>query len=128
MAKKATKQQQVYDVTPEQFVKVWEASETAEEAAEKLKMPKGIAAARASTYRQLGVKLKKMKRNYKRAIDVSGLNALIQRLSGGEDSETAAAAPPSPRPSLPINSVQETVAQTLRDIGTPVPVSAKRAR
>ncbi len=43
-------------------------------------MPKPIVHARASSYRQAGVKLKKMPRHSKRTLDVGGLNELIESL------------------------------------------------
>src|SRR5205807_5198562 len=58
-----------YDVTAEQFVRAWQTSETAQEVADRLKMPKPIVLARASAYRKDGVKLKKLKRTSSRALD-----------------------------------------------------------
>src|ERR1044071_4426535 len=41
-----------YDCTPEEFVVAWQKSASAQEAAERLKMPKPIVCARATTYRR----------------------------------------------------------------------------
>jgi hypothetical protein len=43
-------------------------------------MPKPIAHARASNYRQLGIKLKKMPRTPKHKLDVEHLNRLIDEI------------------------------------------------
>src|SRR5436309_1183872 len=67
-----------YNVTPEQFVQAWQTSESAQEVADRLGMPKAIVLARASTYRQQGINLKKMKKKHKRALDVPALNRLIE--------------------------------------------------
>jgi hypothetical protein len=77
-----------YGVTPEQFITAWQTSESADEVAEKLKMPKPIVHARASFYRQAGLKLKKMPRRSRKGLDVERLNRLIEELNGK-------AAPPS---------------------------------
>jgi hypothetical protein len=69
-----------YNVSPEEFVRAWQTSETAQEVADKLKMPKPIVLARASGYRKDGIHLKKMKRGPKRALDVDALNRLIEQL------------------------------------------------
>jgi hypothetical protein len=69
-----------YNITPEQFVTAWEQSESADEVAKRLKMPKPIVLARASSYRHAGVKLKKMKRKSTRGLSVDALNAVIDRL------------------------------------------------
>jgi len=70
-----------YDVTPEQFIEIWQASESAQEAADKLKMPKGIALARASAYRNLGIRLKKMEKKGRTKLDVKSLNDLIAKVN-----------------------------------------------
>jgi hypothetical protein len=71
-----------YNVSAEDFIRTWQTSESAEEVAEKLKMPVAIVHARASSYRSVGVKLKRMKR--KAGLDVAGLNALIEALAAGK--------------------------------------------
>jgi transcription elongation factor Elf1 len=48
--------------------------------ADKLKMPKDIVLARASTYRGAGIRLKKMPRHSNKALDVQALNNLIDNL------------------------------------------------
>ena len=76
-----------YNVTPEKFIEVWESSETAQEVADRLGMPKPIVLARASTYRSLKIKLKKMKRESKRALNVDECNRLIERIRAGQSVE-----------------------------------------
>jgi hypothetical protein len=79
-----------YGVSPEEFVRTWQTSETTQEAADKLKMPKDIVLARVSAYRKAGVNLKKMRRVTTRSVDVARLNKLIEDLrsqgprAGGE--------------------------------------------
>lgn len=68
-----------YNVTPEQFVMAWEASASAQECADKLKMPKPIVLARASSYRKDGINLKKMKRGVN-GLNIGQLNDLIDTI------------------------------------------------
>lgn len=77
-----------YNVTPEQFITTWQTSETAQEVADKLGMPKAIVLARASSYRSDGIKLKKMKRDSKKALDVDALNRLIEKLNESTSKES----------------------------------------
>jgi hypothetical protein len=65
-------------VTPDEFALTWQASDSAEEAAEKLGMPEPIVLARVSNYRKLGVNLKKMPRKNSRRVDVEGINKSIK--------------------------------------------------
>jgi thiamine biosynthesis lipoprotein ApbE len=74
---------EVYDVSVEVFVRTWQTSQSADEVAEKLKMPKAIVHARASNYRGIGVKLKKMPRRPKHKIDVAAINKMIEELGKG---------------------------------------------
>lgn len=60
--KKSRKPKQTYQVTPEQVITVWQTSETAQEAAEKLGMPLPILHARVCSYRRRGWPLKSMNR------------------------------------------------------------------
>jgi hypothetical protein len=76
MAKKKTD----YGVSPEDFVRAWQAAASAQEVADKLGMPKAIVLARASNYRADGIELKKMKRQNRKSLDIKGLNRLIQEL------------------------------------------------
>lgn len=79
-----------YGVPPERFVEVWETSESAQEVADRLKMPKPIVLARASTYRHAGVQLKKMRRTTGRGLNVAKLNnqiAELRRRREARDSE-----------------------------------------
>jgi hypothetical protein len=68
-----------YDVSAEKFVETWQQSDSADEVAEKLSMPKPIVLARASGYRKIGIKIKKMKKKSP-VIDVERLNKLIEKL------------------------------------------------
>jgi hypothetical protein len=74
------KSRKSYDVSPTELIEAWESSETVQEAAAKLKMPKAILLARASKYRQTGIKLKKMKRPSRRSLDVDALNRQIEEI------------------------------------------------
>lgn len=67
-----------YQVSAEQFVQTWQECETAQEVAVKLGMPKAIVHARASSYRSDGIRLKKMRRESRRALDIEGLNRLVE--------------------------------------------------
>ncbi len=69
-----------YSVSPEEFIQAWQSSSSAQEVADKLKMPKPIVLARASTYRKAGVHIKKMPRVSNRRLDVAALNRLIEKL------------------------------------------------
>src|SRR5947209_7670873 len=69
-----------YNVSPQDFCRVWETSETPQEVADRLNMPRPIVLARASFYRKQGVRLKKMKRKTKRSLDVNGLNQMITEI------------------------------------------------
>jgi transposase len=67
-----------YGVTAEQFIVAWQTSKTAQEAADRLGMPKPIVHARASAYRQAGIKLKLMPRGAKKQLDPVELNRLAE--------------------------------------------------
>jgi hypothetical protein len=82
-----------YAVTPAQFVAAWQMSDTVQEVSDKLKMPQPIVLARASTYRQSGVRLKKLRRRSRRGVDVAELNRLIDRLARGETPEQVLGTP-----------------------------------
>jgi hypothetical protein len=71
----------------EQFIRVWQSSQSAAEAARRLGMPKPIAAAGASSYRKAGIALKGMARRGRRSLDVEGLNRLIEELARNRDTE-----------------------------------------
>ena len=72
---------EVYKVTPEEFIRAWQTSESADAVAKKLNMPKPIVHARASNYRMAGIKLKKMPRRPKNLLDVDKLNKLIDKIN-----------------------------------------------
>jgi hypothetical protein len=69
-----------YNVDAVTFVRTWQNAGSAQEVADALKMPKDIVHARASMYRGAGVKLKRMPRHSTKAIDVAGLNKLIEEV------------------------------------------------
>jgi hypothetical protein len=77
---KQKKARQEYNVSPAEFVKVWQSSETTQEVSDRLGMPKPIVLARASSYRKDGIKLKKLRRDRKNALDIDGLNRLIEEM------------------------------------------------
>lgn len=56
-----------YNVSAERFIEVWQTSESAQEVADKLGMPKPIVLARASNYRSDGIPLKSMRKGPKAA-------------------------------------------------------------
>lgn len=66
------------DVTPEQFVRTWQTSDSSWEVGRKLGMSSQSALVRAMRYRLAGVKLKKHKRTAGQEIDVKRLNALCK--------------------------------------------------
>jgi hypothetical protein len=70
-----------YNVSPEEFIRVWQTAASADEVAEKLKMPKPIVHARATTYRKAGIKLKSMPRTGRASLDVEALNRLVDELA-----------------------------------------------
>jgi len=80
MSKKETRGKTDYGVSAEEFIRTWQESPSAQEVAEKLKMPVAIVHARASTYRSAGVRLKKMPRHMNKALDVDKLNAIIEEV------------------------------------------------
>jgi hypothetical protein len=78
-----------YNCTPERFVEVWQAAECCDEVAKILGMPKSIVHARASGYRAMGVRLKKMPRIRRNRVDVEALNRTIDGPQGEADSRPA---------------------------------------
>jgi hypothetical protein len=71
-----------YNVSAEQFIKVWQAAHSTEEVATKLGMPKPIVHARASMYRKKGIALKKLTSNG--GLDVDAMNLLILKIDADE--------------------------------------------
>ena len=67
-----------YGVTAEQFIVAWQTSKTAQEVADRLGMPKPIVHARASAYRQAGIKLKAMPRGRAKQLDPEELNRIAE--------------------------------------------------
>ncbi len=98
-----------YGVSQEAFVIAWQSSGSVDEVFEKLQvysaslghqsMPRPVILARASSYRQAGIELKKMPRLDGRTLDVVGMNALVKKIDRGEAIEMPeglpAAAPPA---------------------------------
>jgi hypothetical protein len=80
LKKMKSKKKTDYNVPAEEFVRVWEVSDSVKEVSDKLGMPEGIVLARASGYRQMGVMLKKMKRNRKKKLDIDALNNIIEEI------------------------------------------------
>jgi hypothetical protein len=80
MMKTATKPQ----TTPEQFVRAWQTSPTAEDAAKLLKVSVNGLQSRAKKYRERGINLKKFppKQRVALPVDVDAMNALIVSLNG----------------------------------------------
>lgn len=78
-----------YEVTPEEFALTWNASDSAEEVAEKLGMPEPIVLARVSNYRKRGVNLKKMRRKNARRVDVEAINKSIETTNTFLDDHSA---------------------------------------
>ncbi len=87
-----------YDVPADVFVRTWQSSSSAQEVADKLKMPKPIVHARASMYRGAGIALKRMPRHQTEALDIKGLNAIVAEINKqmGEGGKVNAP-PPSQR-------------------------------
>jgi len=77
-----------YGVSAQEFITAWETSDSAQEAADRVNMPKAIAQARASGYRKRGLNLKHMPRGMK-PLDVDRLNAFIQQLHHEQAAESA---------------------------------------
>ncbi len=69
-----------YRVPPEKFIEAWQTSSSIDEVCQRLEMPKPIVHARASNYRQAGIKLKKMPRKGV-SLDVERLNRLIEDIN-----------------------------------------------
>lgn len=92
---KEKKERKQYNVSPEEFVKVWQTSNSAAEVAEKLKMPKNIVLARSAVYRKSrkdgspGINLKKMPRANPRKLDVDALRKLADENAPAEAGASA---------------------------------------
>ena len=71
----------------EDFIRVWQGSESVQEAADKLGITKESAGQRASHYRsQLGIQLKKMSKGAAK-LDVAALQALAQQTAPQTEAE-----------------------------------------
>lgn len=69
-----------YRISQRQFCETWQKSDSPEECAKKLGMPKSIAIARAAAYRHAGIPLKKMVRKPRNRIDVEALTRFVSEL------------------------------------------------
>jgi hypothetical protein len=121
-----------YDISAEDFIKIWQASASADEVFQKLggRMSKAIIHARASKYRGAGVRLKKMPRRNARGLDVDHLNRLIAEIDARMKGESPPldAADRVPVPEVPpphrgktdpkvVNRVGDELMSRLRDRG-----------
>lgn len=66
-----------YGVAAQRFVEIWEESDSVKEVADRLNMPPAVCAARAKSYRDLGIPLKKMPRVRRKSLDIKALTSLI---------------------------------------------------
>jgi adenylosuccinate lyase len=82
--------------SPEVFIETWETSKNVAQVAERLGITPAAVHQKATAFRNIGVKLKKMPRRMKKEYDVEALNKLIFDLAkktgrqieeGGEDEE-----------------------------------------
>lgn len=83
---KEKKTRKHYNVTDVSFCETWQESNSAQEVADKLKMPKNIVLARSAVYRNKGVDLKTMPRVNPRKLDVSKLNERIAEVRESQKS------------------------------------------
>lgn len=65
-------------VSAEEFVKIWQSSESVAQVADQAKMRIIACHVRAANYRRIGVKLKKMKPKGRPKLDVAALNKLCK--------------------------------------------------
>lgn len=77
-----------YNISQVQFCETWQKSESAEECARKLGMPKPIVIARAAAYRGQGVPLKKMQRRPRNILDVEALTRFLEELDAPKGEPT----------------------------------------
>lgn len=81
---KEKKTRKHYNVSDRQFCQTWQESNSAQEVADKLQMPKNIVLARSAVYRNKGVDLKSMPRKNPRKLDVNKLNELIKETAAAQ--------------------------------------------
>jgi hypothetical protein len=83
-----------YNVSAEEFVRVWQSSDSAQEAADRLGMPKSIVLARSAVYRKAradgspGINLKRMPRNNPRKLDTEYLRKVAAECGPVDEPET----------------------------------------
>lgn len=80
MVAKERKKYGTYNVPWEKFVTTWEESNSVDEVAIKLGMPREIVASRKSYYTGMGMQLKSMPRKGKKKMDVDKANELIAKV------------------------------------------------
>lgn len=93
-----------YNVTMEQVFEAWQTSDSADEAAKKLKMPKLILLARISSYRKAGAPLKQMQRQRQTQRDPEKMAKLIAQINKKHGLPT----PPPAQPKEKVVPVSET--------------------
>lgn len=70
-----------YGVSAEDFVRIWQESESLDEVSRKTGMPKGACSARAHKYRVTQeLPLKDFDRGRRKGLDIDGLRALIAKI------------------------------------------------
>lgn len=94
MSDEKKKERNKYNISPEEFVRVWQESDSPQEVADKLGMPKNIVLARSAVYRKnrkdgtAGVPLKKMERKNPRKLDVAALTKLTGATAPGSKQQS----------------------------------------
>lgn len=78
-----------YNISPEEFVRAYETSESYEEVQEKTGMPYEVIVTRAHEYRKKGAKLKKLGRRGRKGLDVEALNQLIEEIAREKEKKTS---------------------------------------
>lgn len=73
-----------YNVSPQEFVRTWQTSETVKGVCQKLKMPSSAVVSRAFNYRKRGIKLKQLLTAVRPQVDVDELNQLIEEIENEE--------------------------------------------
>lgn len=118
-----------YHVDPLVFVEVWNLANSTQEAADKLGMPKQIAAARASAYRQAGIRVKKMRREYKKALKIDEMNAVADRAlktwsekNPGVNVDMPVSGASEQRPPLTTSGIRSAVERAIRELGFSVSI------
>jgi hypothetical protein len=111
-----TQSRQQWNVSQEDFVRIWQSSANLDEFHKRTHMPKHIASARAAAYRDAGVKLKHMRRDTKRSIKVKDLNKIIQGINKELGIEDNSKAPEGNETQADDNIMRNRVRATLREL------------